>query len=284
MTNDELLAAAPWLLAAAVWMLALAVSLGHLWPSVGLDGFKAGWSAGPEALTPLGDDEWYASIYDQLFALGFRPAGVTWEQVRGKRKIEACAFLHPTEPWRVSAWRALGGDFRVYFVTQFAGGGAALTANYPRLTTQGPDYVARGVPTNDLAVLLDAHREDVAGFLDAGHEPLRCASLEEIVEAKYAYMKNPSVSETYRRTSWYNFSRRLLFVGGMPTAFALSLQGRRFAWAPLNAWLGALAACVLAIVWLRLARRTVLREINATQRAADRQREAAYLPGSKYRS
>src|SRR5262249_41249297 len=127
MSLDDLLNVVPWLLAAVVWALALGVSLGHFWAAAGVEGFEAGFSGGPEDLVPEGDDPLYASFYRQLQELGFVPAGVTWEKVRGKPPINSFAFLHPTETGRASLWRALGGDFRAYFVTQFTDGTCVLT-------------------------------------------------------------------------------------------------------------------------------------------------------------
>src|SRR5262249_38418616 len=142
MTIEELVASAPWLLAATIWILALIVCRRHVCPAVGLKGYQFGWSDGPQALAPTGNDALYDSFYEQLLALGFRPAGVTWEKVPGKRKIEASAFLHPKDAWRASIWRALGADFRIYFLPQFTDPGAVLTANYPRRVTRGPNYLA----------------------------------------------------------------------------------------------------------------------------------------------
>jgi len=276
MAPENLLPYAPWLLAASVWALALAISQRHFWAAVGLEAFDAGWSAGPESITPTGEDELYDSFYEQLLALGFTPAGTTWEQVRGRVRIESRAFLHPTEAWRASTWRALGGDYRVYFVTQFAKG-AVLTANYSRPIWQEPNYLARGLPTLDLAQLLEEHRHDVALQVARGNEPERCDSLDEIVRAKRAYHQIPAVSGKYRRTEWFNFNRRLLYVGFLPTCVALVMMLRREPAAATYAWLVALAFSVGMVIFLRLVRAEILTHMTAQQRAADGHRDSARI-------
>src|SRR5262249_32195637 len=157
----------------------LGLSLQYLLAVLGVDGFVAGYEGGPEDLAPEGKDALYAHFYRQLIDLGFRPAGVTWEKIAAKPRIESFAFLHPSDSCRASVWRLLGGDFRAYWITQFSDGGAALTANYSRPPWNGPSYLAQGIPTTDLALLLDAHRRQVAALVAAGSVPVRCTNLDE---------------------------------------------------------------------------------------------------------
>src|SRR5262245_21983321 len=126
----ESLELAPWLLAGAIWAVALGISYRHFLAAAGDNKFAAGFEGGPEDLAPDGQDEIYDDFYKQLLALGFQPAGVTWEKVVGGRKIDSYAFLHPEQICRASMWRLLGADYRMYFITQFDDGAAVLTPNY----------------------------------------------------------------------------------------------------------------------------------------------------------
>jgi hypothetical protein len=279
MSFDELSLWSPWLLAAAVWALALRISLRHFWTASGVSGFDAGSWGGPEDLAPPGKGELYAKLYQQLVDLGFQPVGVTWEKLLGKRKIESFAFLHPSESWRASVWPALGGDFRVYFVTQFTDGASVLTGNYPRRPTEGPNHLARGVPTMNLELLLDEHRSDVGQFMAAGHVTERCASLADIVEAKRVYMLNTTVQSRFRATEWYNFLTRVSILGVLPSVIALAAISGGWVTSPLYGWLLALCVSIILALRLKTAKQEVLKEMTAQQHAADEERSATRRSG-----
>jgi hypothetical protein len=277
MQFDDLLPLAPWLIAAAIWAIALGVSLQHALAALGLDGFRAGYEGGPEDLAPEGKDDLYAHFFHQLTDLGFQPAGVTWEKIAAKPRIESFAFLHSSESCRASVWRLLGGDYRAYWITQFRDGGAVLTTNYRRPLWKGRDYLARGIPTTDLALLSDNHRRDVATFVAAGSVPVRCSNLDEVTEAKRAYHHHPTVRWELQRTQWYNFLTRAFLLGVMPTGVALlAIASRRLA-NPTVPWLLGLALCVFMTLRLRGLRRQVLRQITDEQHHADAARDAESL-------
>jgi len=274
---DDLLSLAPRLLAAAIWAIALGLSLHHLLAAIGLDGFKAGYDGGPEDLAPEGKDDLYADLYQQLVKLGFQPAGVTWERIAGKARINSFAFLRPSESCRASLWRLLGGDYRAYWITQFGDGGAVLTTNYRRPVWKGPRYLARGIPTTDLTLLLNEHRRDVAAFVAAGSVPIRCANLDEVAEAKRAYHYNPTVRREYQRTQWVSFSHKVFLLGVLPTGIGLLATANRWLASPAAAWLLGLAVCVFWAFRLHVLRGHVLRQISDEQQNADAARRIQSL-------
>src|SRR5439155_18114157 len=142
---------------------------------------------------------------------------------------------------------------------------------------QGPGYVARGIPTTDLGLLLDQHRHDVASLVAAGNVPVRCANLDDVAEAKRAYHYHPTVRREHQRTQWFNFLTRTFLLGLLPTGVALlAIVSRRLP-NPAAAWLLGLAVCVFMAIRLRGLRRQVLRQITDEQQHADAARDAESL-------
>lgn len=278
MPIDDLVSFAPWLIAGAIWAIAFFLALNHALAAVGLDGFTAGHEGGPVDAAPDGTDDLYDHFYRQLVALGMRPAGITWEKIAAKPKLNSFAFLHPTKAYRASVWRMLGGDFRVYWITQFNDAGAVLTANYLRPTWTGPGYLARGIPTNDLAMLLDEHRRDVANMVTTGREPVRCSTLDDVVEAKLIYHHSPIVRRQYQHTQWTNFLSRMFLVGGLPCGLAFIATTRHWVATPTSAWLLGLAACAFFAVRLHMLRGKVLQQLSNEQRKSDEAREPHASP------
>jgi hypothetical protein len=269
MVFDDLSSLAPWLIGGAIWAIAVGLSLQYVLAAIGMDGFEAGHEGGPEDLAPDGKDGLYAHFHRQLIDLGFKPAGVTWEKIAAKPRIESFAFLHPSESCRASVWRMLGGGFRAYWITQFSDGGAVLTANYTRPVWSGPSYLAQGIPTTDLALLLDTHRRHVAALLAAGSVPVRCANLDDVAEAKRAYHHSPTVRQRYQQTQWFNFLSRAFMLGGLPTGVALVTVANRWLPNPAAAWLLGLATCAFMAARLHAGRGQVLRHLTAEQQCAD---------------
>jgi hypothetical protein len=252
-----------WLLAAGVLALTLWVSLRHLLAALGLECFDVGVFGGPEDLEPNGQDEIYGDLHSQLVALGFQPAGQSWESALARPRTLACVFLHPTETCRASLSRLCGGDYRAYFLTDFADGGAVLTANYSRSVWSGPNYLARGTPTRSLAWLLEEHRRDVAPFVEAGCVPRRCAGLQDVPEAKRRYRRHPAVRRHFRAVERINFRRKAVRVGVLPVCYvAWVLWG---GWLPAAAWFAAFLRSVGQMVAEKRSLRERLRQMTAEQ-------------------
>jgi hypothetical protein len=268
MNQPELLALAPWVLATATGGVILGVCLPYLVRAIGLDGWRTGSWGGPSDLDPEGKDALYADFYRQLLDLGFEPAGVTWEKVWGKPKIVSFAFLHRQHGCRASVWRLLGGDYRVYLSSQFRDGAAILTANYSRPLQSAADYLAHGIPTTSLALLLAAHCQAVEQFQKAGRVLWKCNILEDIDDFKRAYHFHPVVRKRFLRDNWSSFASRAMTVGLIPMVQA-AVSITTGSLSPLTAWLVALVLAVSFMLQWKKSTQVVLRTKTAEQRAAD---------------
>lgn len=168
--------------------------------------------------------------------------------------------------------RYLGGDHRVYLLSQFQDGGALLTANYPRPRQEWAGYLAHGVPTLSLAMLLAEHSHELVRFLEAGHVPLECATLEAIREAKRAYHHNPMIHRDYRRNNWSVFRVRVQTVGLIPVALGFGFMASK-TFSPLASWLLAFGFAVGLSLLVGQRRSWYLHLMTAQQRQADARRK-----------
>ena len=188
-------------LASAVWLLGPGImhALGkqHLGAEINEDAVGA---------EPPGDDPDYQRWYRELYALGYRPAGTTFEVGRYISPVH-WRYRSGLQRWMVSADRKTYIDFfRIpgrstlwfYAMTIFEGGGAVRTAHKPEKQNPSPggNYKYFELLRTDPVQLLEEHRQNVSEFCEERGLVAKRATFREVCDEDIALTRR-TIPKTY---------------------------------------------------------------------------------------
>jgi hypothetical protein len=183
------------LLSAIAVTLALGLCLPDALYLLRVTGIKRGVLAGPDGAASGARAIASPEVADQLAQLGFTPAGLYWEQMPAHKCFQEAIYVSRTGDCFAAVYRLFNNDLpRVAFKTAFADGAYVLTQSYQGgMEKQEATLWAGGVEDMPLTDVVAEHRRRVELFTLAGHEPIPALTIEDHVEAEWAYMEHPSV-------------------------------------------------------------------------------------------
>lgn len=161
-------------------------------------------------------------IGQQLAYLGFKAAGVYWEQMPAHKSFRELVFVSSEGDCFAAVYRLFNNDDpRVVFKTAFADGAYVLTQNYlGGMEAQEATLWAGGMEGSLVEVVAE-HRRRVASLAAEGHKPLLAATMEDHVEAEWTYMEHPTVHSEHYGTTRVLLGMKLGFLTAGPAILAL---------------------------------------------------------------
>ena len=140
-----------------------------------------------------------AALADELERLGFERLGLFWEQLGAASRLDTVTFSHAGAGAFATIFHLRSGEPRLFFLTGFEGGGAALTGAYDRPAGDARDRLLSGMPGRPLAEVLASHAQSVERLVSRGFRPHKAFDRAARLRVAEEWYQHPMERKRFRR-------------------------------------------------------------------------------------